>query len=364
MTRRTVLQSGAALALQAAEAGSQRMGVIGTGARARAHFAGFARMPEVKVTALCDVDGARAREVNATLGGGAAVYTDYRELIRDKNVDVVVVVAPNYLHHEMALAALRAGKDLVLEKPMGINYQQAVEIVREARRTGRTVAMSMQRRYFAQDIQVVNAVESGMIGAIRQIHIVEMRGDWNPRGWQYKDPQTGKSTNWRMLKKTAGTTEIEFSLHSLGHVAMLVKSPMKSVSASGGTVFYQDRDTRDLSNILVEYENGARLNYSFSCFAPPAGSAFQILGDRGLLRREKADLVFYPQSGEARVLPPAQAPENAEVALYREFFADRAARRASAVGPEFALEPMRVALAADLSIAQNRVVTAKELPWI
>ncbi len=352
------------MALQAADAGSQRIGLIGTGARARAHLAGFARMPEVKVTALCDVDGARAREVNATLGGGAAVYTDYRELIRDKNVDVVVVVAPNHLHHEMALAALRAGKDLVLEKPMGIDYRQAVEIVREARRTGRTVAMSMQRRYFAQDIQVVNAVESGMLGAIRQIHIVEMRGDWNPRGWQYQDPQTGKSTNWRMLQKTAGSTELEFSLHSLGHVAMLVKSPMKSVSASGGTVFYKDRDTRDLSNLLVEYENGARLNYSFSCFAPPAGSAFQILGDKGLLRREANGLTFYPQAGEPRVLPPANAPENPEVALYREFFADRAARRPSAVGPEFALEPMKVAFAADLAIAGNRVVQAGEFPRI
>jgi predicted dehydrogenase len=362
LTRRGYLQSAAlaAASLQAAEGEPQRIGVIGAGARSRAHFAGLARMPEAKVTAICDIDGARAREVNQTLGNSAAVYTDYRELIRDKNVAVVVVVAPNYLHHEMALAALRAGKDLVLEKPMGINYPQAVEILREARRSGRTVAMSMQRRYFPADIQAVNAVESGIIGTLREIQIVEMRGDWNPRGWQYMDPQTGKATNWRMLKRTAGSTELEFSLHSLGHVAMLVKSPMARVSASGGTVYYKDRDTRDLSNVLVEYESGARLNYSFSCFAPPAGSSFQILGDKGLLKREKSELIYYPQNGAPQVLPPAAAPENAEVALYQEFFADRKARRPSKVGPEFALEPMKVAFAAELSIAQNRVVTARD----
>jgi len=365
LTRRHCLQTAAlasSAALQDADNGPYRIGVIGTGARARAHFAGFAQMPETKVTALCDIDATKARQVNETLGNSAAIYTDYRELIKDPNVAVGVVVAPNYLHHAMALAALRAGKHLMLEKPMGITYQQAVDIVREARRSGRTVGLSMQRRYFPQDIQVVNAVESGLIGPIRQITIMEMRGDWNPRGWHYTDPQTGKSTNWRMLRRTAGTTELEFSVHSLAHVAMLVKAPMARVSASGATVHYQDRDTRDLANVLVEYENGARLNYSFSCFAPPQGSAFQILGDQGLLRREKNDLVFYPTTGDPRVLPTAAAPASAEVALYREFFAAIASKQPSSIGPEFALEPMKVAFAADLAIAQNRVVTARDFP--
>ncbi|MBI3683775.1 MAG: Gfo/Idh/MocA family oxidoreductase [Acidobacteria bacterium] len=366
MTRRHYLAAGLMAADQFVQAQepARKIGIIGLGARSRAHLAALARMPEARITALCDVDSSRIGKAASDYDLSAVSYTDYRELIRDQSVATVVIAAPNYLHHEMAIAALRAGKNVVLEKPMGINYEQAVGILREARRSGRTIAVAMQRRYTRQDREMLQAVESGLAGPIKLIQCTEMRGDWNAASWQYTDPVSGARTNWRFLKRTAGSTELEFSIHSFAHISMLVKSPLARVFASGGTVFYKDRDTRDLSNVLVDFENGARLNYAFSCFAPGGGNTFSILCEKGILRREAGKLLFSPHRGKSEPVPVAAAPseDRAELLFYRDFFRDAAAGKPSMLGPEFAIEPAKIAFAAEISIAGNRVVTARDFP--
>ena len=77
--------------------------------------------------------------------------------IRDPNVGIVVIVTPGYLHHDMAIAALRAGKDLVLEKPIAVNYRDALDIQREAERSGRIVADVGFRRFWS-DFEVLGWV--------------------------------------------------------------------------------------------------------------------------------------------------------------------------------------------------------------
>ena len=125
-----------------------KLGVIGLGARGnQAHVATLKKLPEARITAICDIQADRMQQINEGLPAKAATYVDYRELIKDPNVGIVVIATPGYLHHEMALAALRAGKDLVLEKPLSLNYQDAIEIVREAEKSKRIVAVGMQRRY-------------------------------------------------------------------------------------------------------------------------------------------------------------------------------------------------------------------------
>ncbi|MBL8233357.1 MAG: Gfo/Idh/MocA family oxidoreductase [Bryobacterales bacterium] len=361
MTRRHWITASALAApvLQAQDA-PHKIGIIGLGSRSRAHLGALTTMPEARVTALCDLDPARMRNAKQQVGD-AATYADYRELVRDRNVSLVVIVSPNYLHAEMAIAALKAGKDVLLEKPLGISYREAQAILQAAKQSGRTLAVCMQRRYMRQDVEVQQAVDRGMLGAVRLVQITEMRGDWNPQTWKYPDA-SGKQTSWRLLRKTAGSTELEFSIHSLAHVCMLVKSPMARVSATGGVTFYKDRDTRDLSSLWCEFSSGARLSYSFSCYAPGAGGAmFSILGDRGTLRRERGQLVYQAHGGKPETLPPANVSDDrAEVALYRDLFRDIRENRPSALGPEFAMEPMKIAFACELSIAEGRVVTARD----
>lgn len=356
--------AGSAMASSAAQTGDPvRIGIIGCGNRSTAHLAALRNVPEGKIVALSDLRPEKMAEANKPLAQPAATYVDYRELIHDKNVGVVVIATPGYLHKEMALAALRAGKDLLLEKPLATNYADAMEIIREAKRSGRIVAIGIQRRYAALDRQTLAIVDSGRIGDVRLITYSELRGDWIAHGWKYTDPATGKQTNWRHLKKTAGSTELEFSVHALAEVTSLVKSPIRRVAASGGVLHYKDgRDTRDASTILVEFASGVRLNYSFTCFAPGSGSALAIIGDKGSLTRTQNKITVHVAGQKPQEMaPPEQRPgETAEVLLYREFLRNVRDRTPSPVGPEEALEPSKIAFAAELSIAGNRFVTERD----
>jgi predicted dehydrogenase len=362
LSRRNLLLAGTAVA--SAQSGEPaHIGIIGCGNRSTAHVGALKNMQDGKIIALSDLRPEKMADTNKNLAQPAATYIDYRELIKDKNVGIVVIATPGYLHHEMALAALRAGKDVLLEKPMATNYKDALDIIREAKRSGRIVAVGIQRRFAAADRQTKSLIESGEIGDVRMITFTEWRGDWIAHGWKYTDPATGKQTNWRYLAKTAGSTELEFSVHALAEVTSFVRSPIKRVAASGGILHYRDgRDTRDASNILVEFANGVRLNYAFTCFAPRSGSVLNIIGDKGALTREQNKITIKLQGKQATEVPPLDVPkgETAEVLFYRQFLKNIRERTPSPVGPEEALEPSKIAYAADMSIAQNRFVTDRD----
>lgn len=348
-------------AAQSAEV--RKIGIIGCGNRSRAHLDAWKHLPEAKVVAISDVRSEKMADVNKGLPSPATAYTDYRELIRDKNVGIVVIATPGYLHKEMALEALRAGKDLLLEKPIATTYEDAVAIVREAKRSGRIVAVGMQRRFSTLDTTVRETIESGAIGQIRQINFSELRGDWAPTTWKYTDPATGKTVPWRNLKKTAGSTELEFSVHAFAEVTSLVKSPLVRLYGSGGVVHYTDgRDTRDLTNLIADFGNGVRLNYSFTCFAPGSGGSLTIVGDKGVLTRNQGKLMIQYRGRRAEPLEPKATLPDPEVTMYREFFRNVLERSPSNIGPEVALEAAKIAYAAEISISGQRIVTDRDFP--
>ena len=167
---------------------------------------------------------------------------------------------------------------------------------------------------------------------------------------------------FNLLSKTAGSSELEFSIHAFATIASLVKSPLARLTASGGVVHYNDRDTRDLSTLIADFENGSRLNYSFSCFAPGGITSYLVLGDKGVLKQEAGKVML--SLGTAKPVPVEPAPglstEGAEVQMYREFFQDVRDRKQSPLRPEVALEPAKIAYAAEMSIAEHRTVTAKD----
>lgn len=370
ISRRQIIGAGLGV-ISASAAGAQtasvNVGVIGVGLRSGAHLNALKQLQgESKVAALCDLESARMQKVAQALPSKPEMYTDYRELLKDKNVGAVVIVTPGYLHHEMALAALRAGKDVMLEKPLAMNYQEATDIIRASRKSGRVVCVGMQRRYSRGDTEIRRMVESGAIGPVKFINYEEYRNDWNPRTSLVDDPKTGRKVSWRLLARTSGSSELEFSIHALAMVTSIINSPLVRLSASGGVLHYKDRDTRDVSSLLAEFANGARLNYSFTCFSRAAGGKLLIIGDKGVIRRDGGKLQVSPTlDGPLQpVKSSGEGDGSPEVQMYREFLENVRKRTASPLSPEAALEPSKLAYGADISIRENRFVTARDFPAI
>ena len=258
-------------------------------------------VPEVEIAAICDITPANLQTaLNAN--PGAKGYSDYRRMLAEEpGLDAVLVVVPNFLHAEVALAAMEAGKHVLVEKPMALSLADA----------DRMIAPGAKR--IACSSGVADPLQRGLRqdGAddsrrrhwrrIPYMFASLFRGDWNPKSWQYTDPATGKSTNWRFLTKTAGSSLLEDGIHELDAIHWLVDCDPVWIEAQGGNNVFRDRETIDNAGLLVRFSNGAQLTFGYTIFT--AGKAsytrlVRIMGSKAEMRLEgtrgKFEIVLAP----------------------------------------------------------------------
>ena len=120
-----------------------RIGLVGYGAWGRMHVGAIARIPELSVTAVMCGSATSAQAATTDLPG-VTVYRDLDRLLRDPAVDLVDIVAPNHLHAGMALAAIEAGKHVLLEKPMATTLADAERVVAAAKRSKSYVGIGLE----------------------------------------------------------------------------------------------------------------------------------------------------------------------------------------------------------------------------
>lgn len=145
-----------------------KLGVIGCGGIAKnKHLPAQSINPDAEIIAFCDIVVEKAKDMAEKFGvEGAKIYTDYKELLKNEEVDAVLVCTPNYLHCEMTVAALDAGKHVICEKPMAMNYQEALKMIEARDRSGKLLTIAYQNR-FRKDIAYVKSLaESGELGDI------------------------------------------------------------------------------------------------------------------------------------------------------------------------------------------------------
>src|SRR5262249_29386247 len=149
------------------------------------------------------------------------------------------------------------------------------------------------------------------------------------------------------LKKSTGSTELEFSVHAFSQVVQLARSPLARCVASGATVHYKDHETRDICEGLIDFQNGVRFTYSFCLFSQGTPGTTVIIGDKGTLRYSEGELVL-DSGGKKGLKPPPHTGytgEPAEVQMYREFLAAIREHRKSALDAELAIESAKIAYA-------------------
>ncbi len=142
------------------------VGVIGTGGMGGMHAENLhTRVANARLAAVSDVDAERAGKI-AERYGSAAVFTDGAEMIREENVEAVVIASPDPTHAPLLLECLKAEKPVLCEKPLAHSAEAALEVVEAETGLGRKlVQVGFMRRYDPQHVGVKEAVESGAVGA-------------------------------------------------------------------------------------------------------------------------------------------------------------------------------------------------------
>jgi predicted dehydrogenase len=147
-----------------------RIGVIGAGWAANVQVPVLQALPDFEVVALTSARRARAEAAAARLGLSHA-FTDFREVLALPGLDAVYIGAPPALHHEMTLAAVRAGKHVLCEKPVALNRGQAREMGEAAHAAGVTAMVNFQWRWSPARRQIARLIREGYAGEIREIHL-------------------------------------------------------------------------------------------------------------------------------------------------------------------------------------------------
>ena len=267
-----------------------RAGIIGTGFIGPVHIEALRRLG-VKITAICDTtERARAAAAQFDI---PEVYgdADYRGLVRSPKVDAVHITAPNRFHCAMALAALRAGKHVVCEKPLAMNSREAARIVEAARASRSVFAVNYNVRFYPAVLELRHLVARGELGKI--IHV---NGSYF-QDWLFKETDY----NWRLLPKEGGRLRAvaDIGTHWMDTVSFILGSRIESVFADLAT-FHQKRkrplgevqtfsqsskgmryasyavQTEDFANVLIRFENGTRGNLGVSQVAAGRKNSIRI----------------------------------------------------------------------------------------
>src|SRR5688500_11241665 len=131
-----------------------KIGIIGSGGIAQScHMKGYASMPDdVEMVAVCDISEETCQKA-AGAYGVTKTYTDYRELLADPEVDAVSVATPNKHHLEPTVAALKAGKHVLCEKPLGMNADECRRMCAAARESGKILQVGLRSEEHTSELQ-------------------------------------------------------------------------------------------------------------------------------------------------------------------------------------------------------------------
>jgi len=199
------------------------------------HLPGLALCPEAKVVALCDADPAtleRARQQT----GVKVTATKYEEVVKRDDVQAVIIATPNFLHGPIGLAAIAAGKHVLCEKPLAMNYAEAKQMAEAADKAG---------------VRHMTAFTYRLVPAMRYLAHLVKRGDlgqpYHYRSCRLQDWGT-RNLGWRQVKKLAGTGELGDMLSHRIVASLKQWHPMR-----GGA----PNDLDDWVAILAEFQSGA-----------------------------------------------------------------------------------------------------------
>jgi predicted dehydrogenase len=172
------------------------VGLIGCGGQGRGILRGALRHKNVQVAAVCDVDAGHRRDTIARdLKGSRDVkeYRDFRELLDNKDVNVVLIATPDHWHTLTALDALRKGKDIYCEKPLTLTIAEGIALVKTANDTKRVFQVGSQQRSDRRFRLACELVRNGRLGKIKTIETLIGQ---NPRGGPFRTAKVPEGLDW------------------------------------------------------------------------------------------------------------------------------------------------------------------------
>lgn len=277
-----------------------KIGLIATGGRGVNGYQAHNPEKGVEIVAGADISAA-AQEQFKEKFPHASIYTNYRDLLKEKEIGAVFISTPDYLHEEMAIAALEAGKAIYLEKPMAITIEGCDRILKTAMETGSKLFIGHNMRHFPVILKMKEIIDSGIIGDVQVgwcRHFVGYGGDAYFRDWHSEQ----RYSNGLLLQKGAHDIDVMHWLMGaytkrvvgMGMLSIYDKCQRRSPETPGcakwdvnqyppleQTGFSPIINVEDHSMIMMQLENGAQATYMQCHYTPDAERNYTFIGTKG-----------------------------------------------------------------------------------
>ncbi|MBN2507571.1 MAG: Gfo/Idh/MocA family oxidoreductase [Verrucomicrobia bacterium] len=310
----------------------KRVGLIGTGWYGKCDLLRLIQVAPVEVVSLCDVDKvmvAEAADIVASRqksGRKPRLYGDYREMLKEKDLDVVLVATPDHWHALAAIAAMEAGADVYVQKPTSVDVVESLAMLAAARRHGRVVQVGTQRRSTPHLIEARDRVlRTGKLGTIGHVEICcywHMRARGNPpetpppasldyEMWTGPAPMRPFNAwvhprGWRAFMEYGNGIMGDMCIHMYDMVRWLLDLGWpKGVSSSGGILMDKSSKANISDTQTAVFDHGdLQVVWNHRTWGAPVDPKYPwsatFYGDKGTLKASVFSYDFTPQGkGEA-----------------------------------------------------------------
>lgn len=214
------------------------MAYIGFGGMASHHFNQSKELERINVKGILDINPERQAYAKSV---GLKTYSSRQEIYDDEEIDLVLIAVPNHLHKQFSIEALRAGKNVLCEKPVTMTSDELIEIMAVAKETGKIFAIDQNRRVNKDFIAMKRAVEAGLLGDVYRIESRVEGSRGVPAGWR-TDPVQG------------GGMMLDWGVHLIDQLMYMYDSKVIDVNCKMWSLNYPDVD--DNFHLTLGFENG------------------------------------------------------------------------------------------------------------
>lgn len=271
-----------------------RFGIVGCGVIAPTHARCIAELPGAELSAVCDLIPEKAASLAQQYP--ADVYTDYEKMFAREDIDVVTVLTPSGLHAEIGIAAARAGKHVIVEKPMDISIERADALIQACRAAGVKLCVISQHRFDPAIVALKQAVVAGRLG---QLNFGGSHTKWY-RSQAYYDGGDWRGT-WAL---DGGGALINQSIHYVD-LLQYIMGPVSELHAYCATRAHERIEVEDLAVASLKFASGALgLLEGSTCAYPGFCARLDIYGSDGsVIIENDAVSQWRMRDGESNPVP-------------------------------------------------------------
>jgi predicted dehydrogenase len=330
--------------------------LVGLGKISDAHFLGWGAAKEASIKIVIDSDAGRA-EAKAREYHIPEFGTDLQAVLQRSDIDIVDLAVPHFLHAPYSIAALEAGKHVLVEKPVATRLSDAEEMARTAKSTGKKLMVAETIKFSPSHKRVDRFIREGLVG---EPFLFTTRAEF------YVPPNRfqGANTGWRSdAEKIGGGVLLESGIHNIATATFLM-GDVESVVAYKGKQNRSEITVEDTMSVLIRFKSGATGQGSFSWAArwSTYTDEFTVFGRDGVVGISARTGRVFLDNGKGEIKEWSETEVAAGKSEEIKHFLDCIDNDKTPItSAEEETKNLKVALAAYQSVAENRSVRIDEL---